>query len=239
MDSDESVKGEQSQKKDPQDDALSAIGQLAAGLAHEINNPLTTIKGFIYLLPGAPAEKRKHYFGLLNHEIDRIEQVTQELLALATPHAQSSQSYSLQRLMTEAVAAVQEDADRVHVNVVIRSLADAMFVCDKLQLRQVLINILENALEAMPNGGLITSTLWRDEQFAYMQVEDEGLGIPDTIQEQVGTPFFTTKEENLGLGLLICRRIIAQYGGALTISNRTQGGTAVTVSLPLDPLYPA
>lgn len=233
LDKQEADNPERRRERFEQDCSLSTIGQLAAGLAHEINNPLTTIKGFISLLSGAPAEKWERYFCVLNHEIMRIEQVTQELMALASPHVEVRKLCDLADLIDRAGQSVHDYANACGVLLCRTHLSRPLFVCDDQQLLQVLINLLENAIEAMPEGGTVTTTLSADRDHAYITICDEGVGVPEEIRSQVGTPFFSTKENGIGLGLLICRRIIDQYEGDLIIEKAPERGTRVTVVLPV------
>ncbi|MCA1064102.1 PAS domain S-box protein [Rossellomorea sp. AcN35-11] len=209
---------------------LAMIGQLAAGVAHEIRNPLTTLKGFLQLMK--ENAKDDFYLGVIQGELDRIEIITNEFLALAKPRAVQFSLTSLTSLLTSSVEFIKMECLKQGVDVRF-SVEEAEVDCDSHQMKQVILNVMKNALEAMPSGGLLSVQLEKDEDFAKISIGDNGNGIPPERMKHLGEPFYSTKEKGTGLGLMICQKIIKEHQGSLSIQSNVSEGTTVTILLPL------
>ncbi|MCP3738230.1 PAS domain S-box protein [Rossellomorea sp. BNER] len=223
----EKKKNEDLLKKSEQ---LAMIGQLAAGVAHEIRNPLTTLKGFLQLIKEQANDD--FYLEVIQGEIERIEIITNEFLALAKPRAVHYTANSLTSLLTNSVEFIKMECLKQGVDVKF-SVKEAMIYCNPHEIKQVILNVMKNALEAMPKGGLLEVILEKNEQFAKLIIQDTGDGISPERMKHLGEPFYSTKEKGTGLGLMICQKIIKEHHGAITINSKINQGTRVEISIPL------
>ncbi|WNQ12238.1 ATP-binding protein [Paenibacillus aurantius] len=220
-----------------QSEKLSVVGQLAAGVAHEIRNPLTTIKGFLQVYKRE--DQRIQHADLLLSELERIEIITGELLSMAKPQAAQLTSTDIRELIEYTIEFLSPQALMNRIEF-IREYKDAAYpiLCEKNQLKQVFLNLLKNAIEAMPAGGEIRITLRRtSEEECTVSVEDQGCGIPEELLPRLGQPFYSLKEKGTGLGLMICHRIIKQHKGTITYTSKVKEGTRVEIRLPLDIMF--
>ncbi len=213
---------------------LSAVGQLAAGVAHEIRNPLTSLKGFVQLLK-SQVEDKSFYFDIMFNELERINLIVNEFMTLAKPHFTKFIYQRADQILQSVVSILETQAILTNVNISTEFDESLPSVyCDENQLKQVFLNIIKNAIEAMPQGGNVTITAKKAEpNHICIQIKDEGNGIPDAILLKIGEPFFTTKEKGTGLGLMISHRIIEMHRGSLHISSSRNGGTTVEIILPV------
>jgi signal transduction histidine kinase len=215
-------------------DQLSAVGQLAAGIAHELRNPLTAIK----LLADTTAEQGDSMtpseVAMIREEAARMEQMLQTFLDFARPPRLVRDRVDAVAEAQQVIDIVQPRADRVGVR--IRDLIEspAELLADRQQIRQVLLNLLINAIDAQPNGGEIVVRVGPAEgRQAMIEVADRGAGIDPDIQERLFEPFISSKETGIGLGLAVSQRIVDSHGGRITAQNRPGGGATFQVFLPL------
>ncbi|MEI7026449.1 ATP-binding protein [Paenibacillus sp. y28] len=222
-------------------DRLAMIGQIAAGTAHEIRNPLTSIKGFMQVLKTTFIEKgmtkEESYTDIMLTEIDRINELVSEFLLLSKQKDVHLDSVDVSTVLRDMLPILNNEA--ILHNVIIRyNKAKALpkVVADREMLKQVFLNIGKNGIEAMVGGGTLTITerYEDDEQRVNIDIHDNGPGIPAFLVDKIFDPFFTTKDEGTGLGLSICQRIIHDIGGNIRVSSKGYG-TTFTVSIP----YPA
>src|SRR4051794_40483874 len=216
---------------------LAAVGRLAAGVAHEIRNPLTSIKMLIQTgreeaaARGLPAED----LHVIELEIRRIERSLQSFLDFARPPKLQRTTLDLGPLADHVVSLVRGRAAKQNVEIrVDRPDRPVLAEADGDQLRQVLVNLVLNALDVMPHGGVLTIRLRGPENgWAELSVHDSGPGIAAAIQPRLFEPFVSDKETGLGLGLSVSRRIAEDHGGTLRGFNRPEGGAAFVVRLPV------
>ena len=212
---------------------LSAVGQLSASIAHEIRNPLTSIKGFIQLLKTTMKDVPE-YLDIVSEEVTRIEDITGELLVLAKPEKLHYNFEDFERIIDQVVVLLNSQAliNKVEIKTDVQHIPH--IYCVQPQIKQVLINIIKNSIEAMPDGGEVKV---RAEQINETQIKisvsDEGCGIPEEILELIGLPFYTTKDKGTGLGMMTTINIVEAHGGNLDISSTTGQGTTVTIILPI------
>lgn len=213
---------------------LSVVGQLAAGVAHEIRNPLTSIKGFIQLLQSE--EEKPFYTDVVLSEIDRLEEIVKGFLSLAKPQPPHREEVNIKILLQDVIRLFNSQAILKNVEIVQEPSKDLPTIyCDSNQIKQVFINILQNAVEAMPNGGLITiQSSQQNDKSAKFRFIDQGSGITKDRIKSIGEPFYSTKEKGTGLGLLISHKIVQEHGGTLNIESIINQGTTVDVILPID-----
>ncbi|WP_127586093.1 PAS domain-containing sensor histidine kinase [Paenibacillus koleovorans] len=212
---------------------LLMAGQLAAGIAHEIRNPLTSIKGFLQLLSSQLRDKQD-YIGIMRSELNRIEAITSELLLLAKPHAKSFRELDVRELLRQVASIMEPQA--ILNNVVIELICGnepLPIQCDENQLKQVFINFVKNAIEAMPAGGQIQVRIERKQQLAVVSVQDQGCGIPEERLASIWQPFFTTKEKGTGLGLMVSYSIIENHHGTIQVASRQGIGSTFVIQLPI------
>lgn len=212
-------------------DRLNMAGTLAAGIAHEIRNPLTSLRGFLQLLQ----KREPQYTEIMLSEVDRINHIVTELLELASPKESRFEPRLLQPLLQNVITLLQPQALLHQIQLIGNYGQDTGYlvvVCSEMKLKQVFINLIKNAMEAMPDGGNIVITLAAEGDWARVEIADDGNGIPQELIDKIGSPFFTTKAEGTGLGLMISRRIVEDHRGKLAFRNLPKGGAAVTVGLP-------
>ncbi|MBP3966644.1 ATP-binding protein [Paenibacillus lignilyticus] len=216
-----------------QSEKLSVVGKLAAGVAHEIRNPLTTMKGFLQLYKRENPSMRNS--DLLLSELERIEMITNEFLSLAKPQSIQLTDTDLKELIEKTVEFLSPQALLNNI-AFIRGFAGTQFpiTCEKNQLKQVFLNILKNAMESMPGGGEIHINLRVEAEEEYViSIKDHGCGIPEELLPQLGQPFYSLKEKGTGLGLMISHRIIKQHYGDIAYQSKGNEGTLIEIKLPI------
>lgn len=212
---------------------MSVAGQLAAGIAHEIRNPLTSLKGFLQLLE-AGIEGKDEYYSIMGEEIDKIENITSELLFISKPMTNDPKEESVVSLMKDVCKLMETQAHLHNVDIEIKQEEWLKVYCDRSQIKQVFINIIKNAIEVMSDsGGTISIDIYERNGDACMDVIDEGPGIPEHLIEKIKEPFFTTKKNGTGLGLMITNQILEKHDGSLTILNNEPKGSIFRIRLPL------
>lgn len=215
-------------------DTLTVVGELAAGIAHEIRNPMTALKGFIQLLQSSVTEDFSSYFSIITSELKRIDAIITEFLVLAKPQAIQYKEKDINDILRETTGLLS--AESILYNVLFTanfSKENLLLYCEPNQLKQVFINIIKNALEAMKDGGNITiSTELYNEDYIKVQIEDEGYGIPEDKLRKLGEPFYTTKERGTGLGLMVSFKIIEEHNGRIEVESFVGKGTIFSIYLP-------
>jgi PAS domain S-box-containing protein len=214
-----------------QSEKLSVIGELAAGVAHEIRNPVTVLKGFVQLF--SQENSNQEFYKIMDKELERINQITNEFMALAKPQAIKIKKQNLIDLIQEVYIFLESEAF-IH-QVEMETVNNEKYIwldCEPNQIKQVLINTIKNGIEAMPNGGKITIQTQSVDGFAHLSIKDEGVGIPPEMIDKIGQPFFTTKEQGTGLGLMVSMKIIENHDGLFTIQSEEYLGTTVKILLP-------
>lgn len=214
---------------------LELIGDLAASTAHEIRNPLTGIKGLIQLLSEKYKENKDQlYFKVIQDEVDRINAIVSELLLIGKPTAYHYKTFDMNDVIKEIAPIIQSEANYANVNVKFHYSESALpvyFVKDHI--KQVMINLSKNSIQSMSNGGQLEITLQKQEYFCMIQVKDNGIGIESGALKNVFDPFFTMKSDGTGLGLTVCKRIIDNCGGTISIKSKMNHGTEVKILIPL------
>ncbi|UQZ85187.1 Sporulation kinase A [Paenibacillus konkukensis] len=215
-------------------DKLSVAGRLAAGVAHEIRNPLTALKGFTQFMK-QNAQYKEHYFSIMLAEMTRIEQTLNELLLLTSPQTLPLLRRRVEPILREALGQLEKEAELQGVELKpLFPIHLAEVRCDENHLKQVFVSLIRNGIEAMPQGGAITVDCCQtDERTLSVTFADQGVGIPEELLQRVGEPFFTTKEKGTGLGLVISKKWLHDLGGSLHIASTEGRGTKVTVLLPI------
>ncbi|PLS03069.1 PAS domain-containing sensor histidine kinase [Neobacillus cucumis] len=217
-------------------DTLNVIGELAAGIAHEIRNPMTALKGFIQLLESCIIKEHPMYYQVITSELARMDSIINEFLILAKPHATKFQEKDFNQIIRETVDLLSAQAVLHNVQFVTDYDSEIPLVfCEPNQLKKVFINVIKNAIEVMPLGGKITvTTKKQDNGQIQISIQDEGSGIPKEMIKKLGEPFYTTKDQGTGLGLMVSYRIINEHQGKIRIDSEEGKGTTFYIELPLD-----
>ncbi|WP_186577367.1 ATP-binding protein [Aquibacillus kalidii] len=214
---------------------MSVAGQLAAGVAHEIRNPLTSLKGFVQLLQ-AGIDRKEEYYKIMVDEIDKIDTITSELLFISKPMTDERKYENVSKMLRDVVTLLQSQANLHNINIRVEmDNVDTEVYCDRTQIKQVLINLIKNAVEEMLDGGTITVEVSYSTTTCSISIIDEGPGIPEHILHKLKEPFFTTKKNGTGLGLMISNKIIENHQGTLDIFQNKEKGSTFTIKLPISP----
>ncbi|QEL18085.1 sensor histidine kinase [Limnoglobus roseus] len=210
---------------------LAAVGQLAAGVAHEIRNPLTSIKMLVQASLEDDESMSREDFRVVEAEVRRMERSLQTFLDFARPPKPQRKTIALQPLIEDVFELVRPRAEKQKIRLE-KALENPTLVGDAEQLRQVLVNLFLNALDAMPNGGTLKVSVQSNLPHVEIEVADTGPGIPKAIFPRLFEPFASTKDTGLGLGLVISKRIIEDHGGVVNAANRQGGGASIFIRLP-------
>ncbi|WP_142274159.1 ATP-binding protein, partial [Bacillus mycoides] len=203
------------------------------GVAHEVRNPLTVIKGFIQLFQ-INKEDQEKYFDLMLSEIERIEAILQEFLSIAKTDEINTEKKNIYQIFKNVVSLINTKAIMTNIQVELFTDSKEIIIeCSENQLKQVFINILQNSIEAMLNGGGISIHIKEiHKNGVVISVIDEGIGIPEERIKRLGEPFYSTKEKGTGIGLMLSYKIIESHQGTISIMSEVGVGTTVTMYLP-------
>ncbi len=235
---------ELTQEKLVQSEKMAALGQLAATLSHELRNPLAGLKGASQLLNRKtdPSDERSQYVRLIMDEVNRLARIAEDLIHFARPKQLRYENVDLNAIIDDAIMLVGQDIAGQRIAVHKRMSKLPRLAVDADKMKQVVINIILNALDAMPEGGdlFVSSGVSRADtdgrDYAVFQFRDTGGGIPEEELQRVFEPFYTTKPTGVGLGLAVCKNIVEEHGGLVSIhTNRSAEphGTTVIVELPV------
>jgi two-component system, NtrC family, sensor histidine kinase HydH len=214
---------------------LYAAGQLAASLAHEIRNPLASISGAAGILQRGAArpEYVNDSLAIIQKESQRLNKLLTGFLNFAKPRSPRMQRTDIDELLDSVVSLASHAAEAGWIKLLhARKPETPEVVCDPEQLKQVLLNLVINAIEASPHGSEISLTVQKDGERTLIEVEDGGKGIPEEAADRIFDPFFTTKTNGTGLGLAISSMIVSQHSGTLSFHKNGRGGTTFRIELP-------
>jgi two-component system sensor histidine kinase HydH len=232
---------QESQREALRAEQLAAVGQMAAGIAHELRNPLMSMK---ILVQSAASQDGTANLGsrdlaVLEEEITRLERLTRSFLDFARPPQLDKRPFEAQALVRQTVEFLADRARQQRISMDYVCPPQPIYVeADVGQVRQVLLNLLLNALEAVPRGGRVVVQLRTKQssrkatRWVMFRVVDTGPGLPAELGQDIFTPFVSTKHTGIGLGLSICKRIVEAHGGEVSAANRPNGGAVFTVRLP-------
>jgi PAS domain S-box-containing protein len=217
---------------------LASLGELSAGLAHEIKNPLAGIKGAIDVIRDSPAISELHREILADviHEVERIDKIVRDLLNYAKPKPTSHSSIDLPELVQRIVLMARTGPKHDSIPIEVRQHTPIpLFTGDEMQLEAVLLNLLLNALNALSSGGHIEVELSFDKGSSTirMEVQDNGPGIPEELRKKIFQPFFTTRTDGMGLGLATCLKNVQYHGGTIEVVSELGVGTTFIVCIPM------
>lgn len=216
-------------------ESLYEVGQLAASIAHEIRNPITTLKGFTQLLRSSTAEESEKYLAVIDDEIIRMESILNEMLILSKPSIEEKTFISLPKLLSTMINLFQPKARIEGISIIHNTddLEDVFIFGDEAKLKQVLLNLMKNSLEAMGHGGKLTISLEAlEDNKVNILVSDTGQGMSVAQLKQIFMPFFTTRSDGTGLGLPFVIKTIEEHGGTVSVSSEVGVGSEFILSFP-------
>ncbi|MBP2642588.1 MAG: sasA 14 [Firmicutes bacterium] len=207
-------------------DRMNLVGNMAATVAHEIRNPLTTVRGYLQILARKTEyERDKDKFKLVISEIDRANSIIGEYLSLSREKMTRLKICSLNVIVESVFPLIQADAVSSKIFSYLSLSPVPELLLDENEIRQLLLNLVRNGIEAMPNGGNLTIGTFTDDSSVILSVSDQGMGIPPHVLDKIGTPFITTKNKGTGLGLPICYQIAHRHNATIKIDTSNQGTT--------------
>lgn len=211
---------------------LSVVGELAASVAHEVRNPLTSLKGFVQLLKGRDDEY-ENYYSIMLSELDRINLIVSELLVIAKPQDLPFQQHQIGQLLNDVKALLEAEAHyySTEISLTVKEPLPLIY-CEANQLKQVFINMIKNAIEA--DSQHVWITIEQVDQGILIAIKDDGCGIDSERIKHLGEPFYSSKERGTGLGLTVSYRIIEAHKGKVVVDSKVSQGTTVQIILPIN-----
>jgi nitrogen-specific signal transduction histidine kinase/GAF domain-containing protein len=205
---------------------LDLIGQMAAGISHEIRNPMTTVRGFLQILnEDAEIDKYNQYINLMVEEIDRANSIISEFLSMSNIRTSELEKLDLNSIIHDMTPLINIDAFNQSKYIEIYTNDIPELLLNRNEIRQLIINIYRNGLEAMCEGKVLTIRTYKEENCVVLALQDQGDGIRPEVLENMGTPFFTTKEKGTGLGLGVCYAIAARHNAKIDFETGPKGTT--------------
>jgi signal transduction histidine kinase len=227
------AKKRQSEEEIARLDRLNLVGEMAAGIGHEVRNPMTTVRGYLQMFMKKQEFTNYHeQVSTMIDELDRANCIITEFLSLAKNKAIEMKCGNLNRVITALFPLLQADAFRVghEIRIELDDIPDSIF--DEKEIRQLILNLVRNGLEAMEYSGVVTIRTYVDNDQVILSVKDIGVGIPAEVMDKIGTPFMTTKEQGTGLGLAVCYRVAHRHGAKIDVSTGSTGTTFTINFLP-------
>jgi two-component system, sporulation sensor kinase E len=214
-------------------DKLSVVGELSASVAHEIRNPLTSLKGLVQLLQ-MEDEKHQLYYQIMIDELNRINHIVSELLLLAKPQQIKYTEADLQVILHDVISLLKTEASLHNIQIEFEVQDHhVMLECEPNQLKQLFINIVKNAIEASSSENVVLISLQSSDNHVTVRVKDEGIGISKELMERIGEPFYSSKEKGTGLGMTVSFKIVQSHNGTIKFNSEPEKGTEVIVQLPI------
>ena len=214
--------------------SLAAVGEMAASMAHQVKNPLAAISGVIDVLEESFVDEGPYHqvFRELSERVHRLDDTINRLLQFSKPLVAEPHSHDLYEILESLVLSLQGEEPFSAISFQLGHGSHVRVPFDAVLFEQVLRNLLDNAAQAMPDGGEIRLELSEDADSAYLKITDTGHGVRPDALEKLGQPFFTTRTAGTGLGLAMCKKIMSAHGGSISFSSELNNGTAVTLRLP-------
>ena len=213
---------------------LANLGEMAAGIAHELRNPMGVIAGYMNILMQKTDENLKPTVEAVSREVSAMDRIINDFLSFARPGKPNLAEVDLRRLMEECARTIKGNYE-IDISVDVSNAPAAL--ADEVLLKQAVLNLLQNATEAVREGGEISLSCRPEGDMVDITVSDSGHGIPETLKNRVFLPFFTTRDRGTGLGLAIVHRIVTGHGGTVDV-NSSGSGTVFRIMLPLKAALP-
>lgn len=221
-----------------QSETLAAVGQLAASIAHEIRNPLTVVSGFLDILPSAPIDKQSEYINIVSEELSRMKDIVTDMLYLAKPQTGEFHAVNILEVVSGVAHFLEPEGimNGAELSMHLPPSTEKCIVSGlENRLKQVLINLIRNALDAIadaPKKTILIDVQCHGEN-VQITVHDTGIGMTEEQLQRISEPFYTTKDHGTGLGLHVCQQIVSQHHGTLWFESEVGRGTSVKILLPL------
>ncbi len=212
-------------------DRLNLIGEMAASIGHEIRNPMTTVRGFLQMFESKYQEDQE-FMRLMIEELDRANAIITEFLSLAKDKIVELKPKNLNKIIKNIKPLLEANATMQDKQIELDLNPDPVLMLDEKEIRQLVLNLANNGLEAMDDGGTVTIKTYQEDENMVLSIQDQGTGVDPEIIDKLGTPFVTTKDEGTGLGLAVCYRIAARHYADIDIVSDTSG-TNVLVRFPI------
>jgi two-component system, NtrC family, sensor histidine kinase HydH len=220
-------------------ESLAQLGEMGAMLAHEIRNPLAGIKGYAQVIEKKPQDERNAGFARrIVSEILRLETLVNELLSYAKNDREAMIELNLTEVVSHAAALLRQEAEQLQINIICECQDNILINGNLDRLTQVFLNVVKNAIQAMPDGGTIRITAGIDGEQVTINANDSGQGISQEELSRIFEPFYTTKARGTGLGLALCRKIVEEHGGKITVLSVVGTGTSVSITIPIRQKHP-
>lgn len=218
-----------------QSEKLKMAGEIAAGVAHEIRNPLTVISGFVQMMNNNSNSPYSYYTNLIDSEIDRINLIISEFLVLSKPHSIKLSEFKIDKVVTDILTLYKPELQSKNITLLEHwNVTDLTLIGDANQIKQVIINLLKNAAEAIDKDGKIAVKVDKTlDSFCSISFRDSGAGMKEEVVNHIFEPFFTTKPNGTGLGMMITQKIIQEHRGYIEINSTYGEGTEITIYLPI------
>ncbi|WP_404427624.1 PAS domain-containing sensor histidine kinase [Ureibacillus chungkukjangi] len=218
-----------------QQQTLNSIGQMAASIAHEIRNPMTSLKGFVDLLRLNSNEDHQNYLSVMDSELQRMESILTDLLYLSKPKQRSYEETSIILVVKDVIELMIPHAIQHNVRLKMddSNYCPISVMGNHNRLKQMLINLVKNAIEVMCSGGVVVIKLENHDGGVEVSVIDEGAGLSDVEMNQLFTPFYTTKSTGTGLGLALVKKVVEEHNGSISVESNIGLGTTFKISLPI------
>jgi two-component system sensor histidine kinase HydH len=225
---------EQHQLEMARQESLAQLGEMGAMLAHEIRNPLAGIKGFAQVIEKKPQDERNGDFAQrIVSETLRLETLVNELLSYAKSDRESMVMLNMTAVVSHAADFLRQEAEQLRIKIICDCQENILIYGNRDRLSQLLLNVVKNAIQAMPDGGTVRITAGIDGRHARVTVNDNGHGISQEDMSRIFEPFFTSKARGTGLGLALCRKIVEEHGGKITVQSVVGEGTSVSITFPI------
>ncbi|AHF06392.1 kinase [Desulfitobacterium metallireducens DSM 15288] len=205
---------------------LNLIDKMAATVAHEVRNPLTTIKGFLQLIKNKqPDPENVEYYNIMISEINRANSIIAEFLSMSRNKETIMKRGNIENVITSILPLIEADViyNNMQLSTDFRKVPDILL--NEQEITQLVLNLARNGIEAMAEGGCLTLKIYQDGNEVILLIADEGSGIEQEVLDKMGTPFFTTKEKGTGLGLVVCNSIIERHNAKLQIQSSVNGSS--------------
>lgn len=223
-------------KEMQKNEKLQVVGQVAASVAHEIRNPMTSVRGFIQMLSGSKniSTSEKNYLHICLDELDRANAIISDYLSLGRSYEMEGQRMiDVSELATRSVNTLISYSTIQNVNVTLESCNGAYILGNPSRLQQMFINLIKNAIEAAPSGGNVAVIVSSSKDLVQISVQDNGVGMSPSQIENIGLPYYSTKEKGTGLGLMVTLQIIKEMDGAWNVTSTLNKGTQFNITFPL------
>jgi two-component system sporulation sensor kinase B len=216
------------------DEKLNVISQLAASVAHEVRNPLTSVRGFLQLISDDEnlRSAQKNYIEIALNELDHAQSIINDFLSLAKPNTEELSAINISDEVKKTIALMTSYSNIQNITIK-KNIQDSLYIKgNKSEIKQVLVNIIKNGIEAMNTGGDLTVNTFEKNGFISIEVLDSGKGMTKSQLKKLGTPFYTTKEKGTGVGLTISFQLIQVMKGKIKVESELEKGTIFTIQFP-------